>query len=559
LDSILTGKPDPNWAKLYYERKSNPPKGSIDWFEKRVGPYIEPHLKPYFRQQDGQPRTGTKRSNSSATEPLPVRTLLSSPRPRPSARDLESMAKKAKSKRSAKTTVVTTVKPGKGNKRKRRGATSKTTKTVTIRPPKSLSGRPHQRPHSKGPHITTIHNRSERISVIQGINPDTYYCAYQNAINPGLATIFPWLSQIAGAYEMYRFKNLRFEFKSTSSVFNGATPELGRITMVTEYDELKGPFGSMTEAENYDGSTMFMPYQNATHSVDVRGKRMGSVLDYKARYVRTGDLSTAHAFGGSADPHAYDVGLFHLCIEGTPNSKLGELWVHYSIDLIKPRVDLAQGLVYGNTVETTALTDDTHHNYWDVNEMESSTSAVFPNANNNMAWTSTFDAVAGVTTFRCANCPGSMIFHLMLTATIVSEGAGIASLISIGGYVNCEPVTDNKLQNDHSMQSTSGGQIKKVVLYRRMHTLPSAGPVSFTINNPLVDVNGCELSSTIMIESCEWLDPLTAYPESLEEKVDKLATRLKRLQFVNKKSGVPRQNSLSDFEEVKISEGKQGS
>lgn len=194
---------------------------------------------------------------------------------------------------------------------------------------------------SAKPQVTTITERMERIGVIN--SSQTFSNVGQYYINPGLSATFPWLSQIADAYELYSFRKLWFEYRTTSGeVVSGTNPALGKVVLTTNYDPDAPQFTTVVQMENYEGNNNFPPYTSvARHYVDVAGRNMGAVLPYKRRYVRTTVIPTTAPQGGSPDPHAYDVGLFQIGVEGCPDptaDQIGELWVGYSVDLIKPKV-----------------------------------------------------------------------------------------------------------------------------------------------------------------------------------------------------------------------------
>ncbi len=189
------------------------------------------------------------------------------------------------------------------------------------------------------PYITTIGERMERVNTV--VSTVDFQNNIQCALNPGLSTCFPWLSTVAANYELYSFKKLWFEYRTTSGeVMSGTNPALGKVIMATNYDVIQPPFPDIIAMENYEGNANFPPYQKyARHTVDVNGRSMAAVLPYTRRYIRTGPVPDTTAEGGSGDPHAYDVGLFQVGTQGMPadGNQVGELWVGYSIDLIKPR------------------------------------------------------------------------------------------------------------------------------------------------------------------------------------------------------------------------------
>jgi len=162
------------------------------------------------------------------------------------------------------------------------------------------------------------------------------------SINPGMIDTFPWLSGIAKAYELYKFVKLWFEYRTTSGeVVSGGNPALGKVIMTTNYDADAPLFTSVTQMENYEGNCNFPPYQKvARHEIDVSGRKMGQVLPYTRRYVRSELVDPTTRVGGSPDPHAYDIGFLQVGSEGMPENgnPVGELWVGYSVDLIKPKV-----------------------------------------------------------------------------------------------------------------------------------------------------------------------------------------------------------------------------
>jgi len=229
-------------------------------------------------------------------------------------RAVNSMPKKRKSKRPRDNMMVTTI-------------------------PSSLANLSTSTSSAK-PHITHIPERMERVSSILGkilFSSGTFL-----SINPGLAATFPWLSTIAQAYELYKFTKLWFEYRTTSGeVVSGTNPAIGKVIMNTNYDPDGPILTNIQQMENYEGNCNFPPYQKiARHYVDVNGKKMGQVTPYSRRYVRSDIVSSTTNVGGSPDPHAYDLGFLQVAVAGMPadGNQVGELWVGYEIDLIKPKV-----------------------------------------------------------------------------------------------------------------------------------------------------------------------------------------------------------------------------
>lgn len=71
------------------------------------------------------------------------------------------------------------------------------------------------------------------------VGPDTNLFLKPYAVNPGLATSFPWLSNIARNYEEYIFDGLVYEFVSTTSPYN-QNSAMGEV-IITSQDNTTGP------------------------------------------------------------------------------------------------------------------------------------------------------------------------------------------------------------------------------------------------------------------------------------------------------------------------------
>lgn len=151
-------------------------------------------------------------------------------------------------------------------------------------------------------------------------------------INPGLQNCFPWLAQIAPAFQQYRFRGLVFEYKTTSadlSVTN-TNPALGTVIMATQYNALDTQFTNKYEMENWEFSTSCKPSVSCLHPVEcAKSQTPVSLL-----WVRTG------AVPDTGDARLYDLGNFNLATVGVPGNgagAIGELWVSYEIEFFKPQ------------------------------------------------------------------------------------------------------------------------------------------------------------------------------------------------------------------------------
>jgi Viral coat protein (S domain) len=176
-----------------------------------------------------------------------------------------------------------------------------------------------------------ISNREFITDISPPASSGGFYTPITGAINPGLATLFPWLSQIALYYEEYEFEQLIFEFKSM--VTEGNQNAQGNLIMATQYNALNPPFTSKTQMENYDYANSSKVTQNSFHGIECNPQLNAAA----ALYVRSGTVPTGQ------DAKTYDLGVFQLAISNAyqaANINLGELWVSYRIKLRKTKLIL---------------------------------------------------------------------------------------------------------------------------------------------------------------------------------------------------------------------------
>nr|UHS71561.1 MAG: putative RNA-dependent RNA polymerase [Barnaviridae sp.] len=169
------------------------------------------------------------------------------------------------------------------------------------------------------------------------ISGTTAFTNLQYALNPGLASTFPWLSQIAANYQQYKFHGVVFEFRSliTDFVTSGAP---GVVVMSTNYNADQPSYTTKQEMENSEFAVSVKPTSNLMHMVECKPEQMAQ----KLYNIRTGSVPTGQ------DLRLYDLGLFQFATQSNPNQNLGELWVSYCVEFFKPILALEQGLAQAN-------------------------------------------------------------------------------------------------------------------------------------------------------------------------------------------------------------------
>lgn len=149
-------------------------------------------------------------------------------------------------------------------------------------------------------------------------------------LNPGQASLFPFLSNIAQNYEEYKIRGMVVHFKSLSgdsvaSVQSG----LGFVAMATQYDALDATFKTKSAIENYSMSQSGKPSIDQIHGIECDAH----VNALSHLYVRTGSQPA------NSDLRLYDLGKLSIATACPGTSvTLGELWVSYDVELFKPKL-----------------------------------------------------------------------------------------------------------------------------------------------------------------------------------------------------------------------------
>jgi hypothetical protein len=149
-------------------------------------------------------------------------------------------------------------------------------------------------------------------------------------INPGLANMFPLLSQMSRVFEEYEMSGLVLEYRpSSGSAISSVSSALGVVILATDYDAANPTFTNKQQMESYEFSNSTVPFTGCLHPVECARNR--NVLDNL--YVRLTPPETG------TDIRLYDMGNFQIATQGMQSIyTVGELWVTYDVRLKKPRL-----------------------------------------------------------------------------------------------------------------------------------------------------------------------------------------------------------------------------
>lgn len=160
-------------------------------------------------------------------------------------------------------------------------------------------------------------------------------------LNPGLAAMFPWLSDVANRYEKYKFRSVVFRYVSQ------AAAAAGTVSMAFDFDPNDDPPATMEEANTFHDYVTTSIW--ATRPVDLR-------IDL-ANGDRLPQKDTRPGMPGvDLDLNVYDVGTLHIMTQGAASGLVGYVEVAYTVDLFIHQVQAGVG---GESVSSSGL-DATH-------------------------------------------------------------------------------------------------------------------------------------------------------------------------------------------------------
>jgi hypothetical protein len=190
---------------------------------------------------------------------------------------------------------------------------------------------------SRGNATRIVH--SEYFANVSSASTD--YAVQKFACNPGVASMFPWLSQVAQRFETYKFKSLMIGYHTRA-----ATSQVGTVGMVFDFSAEDPAPQSQLQALTYEDKSADSPWKEQSMRVNLlSGDKQPS------RYIRAGAPS------GTYDIKTYDVGNCFIFTDGVASStNLGLLEVYYDVELYKPQTQTP----VGGSFSTGGGVDKTH-------------------------------------------------------------------------------------------------------------------------------------------------------------------------------------------------------
>lgn len=174
--------------------------------------------------------------------------------------------------------------------------------------------------------------------------------------NPGLGAIGPFVSQIAGNYEKYRYRQLVFSYRPVVTD-SSSTGQMGVVILAFNSNAGAQPFLTKQQMAEYDGSLTVRVCDEAVLGVECDARKGADEWNF----VRTGNVPSGQ------DIKSYDFGSLYVATSGVSASafpagtQIGEMWVEYSVELAGPKLYDAMGYsclidsFFGNTGLSVSL------------------------------------------------------------------------------------------------------------------------------------------------------------------------------------------------------------
>jgi len=247
-------------------------------------------------------------------------------------------------------------------------------------------------------HTVRITHREYIADLVAPAAPGNFNLQSWN-INPTNGNLFPWLTPIARNYQEYRICGMVVEYKSMYSDYS--TGPLGTVTIATNYNVTDQLYASKREMENSEFACSTKPSISLMHPIECSSKQG------RASFLFTRPYGSQV---GTNDNRFFDWGMVQVATQGMPASAasqtLGELWVSYDIELVKP--------VLGNVTGSETLFNSV------------STNLGFSNM--------VYSATANGSNYVLTDANSIPLSGAMLSAKLAVDGANTATFLKPGVY-----------------------------------------------------------------------------------------------------------------------------
>jgi len=177
--------------------------------------------------------------------------------------------------------------------------------------------------------------------VVAGAGTPSVFNDVSLPVNPGQTTTFPWLSSIAGRFESYQFRKLKFCYETEAPSSLGGT-----LVLSLDYDASDPSPTSKQQALAYRNAVRSAPWTTCCHSSDLE-----DLSKQKSQFVRPAGQPVG------TDIKMYDTGNLNVISQGvtTAGATLGELYVEYDVLLMTPVLENFSQSGFAGSAASAAL------------------------------------------------------------------------------------------------------------------------------------------------------------------------------------------------------------
>ena len=177
-------------------------------------------------------------------------------------------------------------------------------------------------------------SHKEYICDIQG---STSFTLQNYLINPGNATLFPWLAQIAQNYDEYKFHGLIFHYRSTSTDNTSTNSQIGTLIMAANYNPAAPNFVNKQQMMEYAGAASVKVSNDLQFGIECDSRKNGGTA---IEYVAPNGTAPV-----GEDSKTYHLANLQIATNQTQTTgQIGELWCTYKITLRKPKYCVTNAL-----------------------------------------------------------------------------------------------------------------------------------------------------------------------------------------------------------------------
>lgn len=177
-------------------------------------------------------------------------------------------------------------------------------------------------------------SNQEYICNLYGCPSGTTFQSTSYTINPGLAEVFPMLSQFAVNFERYEMIQCVFHFETQldAGIIQSSTGQVGDVLMYSHSDPNQPELQNISEFQMNGGNSVRVT-QGLACGVECDPVMLSGLPNAGINYIRTGPVE---------DTDEYDQAKIQVAVSNTPtdlaNQVIGKLYVSYTVRLIKPKI-----------------------------------------------------------------------------------------------------------------------------------------------------------------------------------------------------------------------------